>query len=271
MSFLPPRREFLATALATSAAATMGMAALPQLATAETEAGAKPQVYELWIYQMASGGMVGRAHEYFQHALLPALGRAGTGPVGVFLESGKTGTSAIYVLIPLAGIEAVAAVSTALVADAAYQTAGASFLSASPKDPAYTNVEARLMAAAEFMPQLEVPEKKASRIFELRRYRSPSEAAFHKKLEMFATSELAIFRRVGLNPVFFGKTLFGPDMFNITYMLTYPDADAHGRAWGKFGGDHDWQKLRVTPGYTDAEIIANIKSTMLKPADYSQI
>ena len=108
-------------------------------------------------------------------------------------------------------------------------------------------------------------------VFELRRYRSPSEAAFCKKLEMFATSELAIFRRVGLNPVFFGEMLFGPDMPNITYMLTFPEPAARGKAWGEFGKNPDWQKLRVTRGYTDAEIISNISSIMLKPTAYSQI
>ena len=49
------------------------------------------------------------------------------------------------------------------------------------------------------------------------------------------------------------------------------DAPAKRKAWGAFGGDPDWHKLSTTPGYTDPEIIANIKSIMLKPAAYSQI
>jgi len=49
----------------------------------------------------------------------------------------------IYVLIPHAGIESVAALSTTLQNDAEYQKAGAAFLSAPPKDPAYLNHEAR--------------------------------------------------------------------------------------------------------------------------------
>jgi hypothetical protein len=121
------------------------------------------------------------------------------------------------------------------------------------------------------MPMIAIPERKDTRVFELRRYRSPSEAAFRKKLEMFATGELTIFRRVGLNPVFFSEMVFGPDMFNITYMLTYPDGAARGKAWDTFRKDADWQKLRVPPGFTDAEIIANIKSLTLMPTPYSQI
>ena len=272
MSALSARREFLAGAIATGAAAA-GISARAQLAAAAPQAGVKRQAYELWIYQMAPGEMVQRADDYFQHALTPALGRAGAGPVGVFFKSSKEKAAApeAYVLIPLTGIDAVASVRTALLDDAEYQKAAAAFLSAPPKDPAYVNLEARLMLAADFMPVLEAPEKNENRVFELRRYRNPSEAAFRKKLEMFATGELTIFRRVGLNPVFFGEMLFGPDMPNITYMLAFADSAAHGRAWGEFGKNPAWQKLRVTPGYTDAEIIANIKSVMLKPTAYSQI
>jgi hypothetical protein len=245
-------------------------------AFAETTAAAEPgdvnrEMYALKIYQLSPGEMMKKADEYFEHALIPALRRAGTGPVGVFVEASKADSPAIYVLIPHAGVATFGTVARALATDAEYRKAGAAFLAAPPKDPAYLNLESRLMLSAMFMPALEVPEKKETRVFELRRYRSPSEAAFRKKLEMFATSELAIFRRVGLNPVFFGEMIYGPDMYNITYMLTYPEPAARGKAWGAFGKDPEWQKLKVTPGYTDAEIIANIKSLTLTPAAYSQI
>lgn len=270
MSSTAPRRDFLATALATGTAA-VGIATMPKFSEAAPQESAKRQYYELWIYPMSPGDMVRRADDYFQHALIPALGRAGVGPVGVFVESGKAKAPAMHVLIAHSGIESVAALPATLQNDAEYQKAGAAFIAAPPKEPAYVNHEARLMIAAPFMPKLEVPQKQEARVFELRRYRNPSEAAFRKKVEMFATAELTIFRHVGLNPVFFGQMLFGPDMFNITYMLTFPDGAAHAKAWGEFGQDADWQKLRITPGYTDAEIIANISSLMLKPTAYSQI
>ncbi len=261
---------FLAQALVSGAAGAIGAAAMPQLSEAAPQAAASRQFYELGVYQLTAA-MRSRADEYFEHALIPAAARAGAGPVGVFVDSSKTDAPSVYVLVPHADREAVGAFIKALRDDAEYQKAGKPFIAASAKDPSYSNHEVRLMVAAGFMPALEAPEKKDTRVFELRRYRSPSEAAFRKKLEMFATSELAIFRRVGLNPVFFGEMLFGPDMPNITYMLTYPDSAAHGKAWGEFGKNPDWQKLRVTPGYTDAEIISNISSIMLKPTAYSQI
>ncbi len=266
------RREFLAQSLAGGAVGAIGVSALSQLAAADSPTGGPRQVYELGIYQVTSGDVQRKADDYFEHALLPALERAKVGPTGVFVESDQPGGPAFYVLIPHPRIDSVLAVREMLRGDAEYQRAGAAFLSASPKELAYVNHEARLMLAAAFMPTLEVPEKRETRVFELRRYRSPSEAAFRKKLDMFGTAgELAIFRRVGLNPVFHGEMLFGPDMFNITYMLTYPDANARTKAWGNFSKDPDWKKLRATPGFTDPEIIANIKSLTLRPTRYSQI
>jgi hypothetical protein len=54
-------------------------------------------------------------------------------------------------------------------------------------------------------------------------------------------------------------------------MLTYPDTAARASAWDTFRKDAEWQKLRVTPGFTDAEIIANIKSLTLTPTSYSEV
>ena len=37
---------------------------------------------------------------------------------------------------------------------------------------------------------------------------------------MFNSAEIAIFRRTGLRPVFFGETMVGAGMPSLTYMLT---------------------------------------------------
>ena len=66
---------------------------------------------------------------------------------------------------------------------------------------------------------------------------------------MFNKGEIAIFRRAGLTPVFFGETLVGADMPNLTYMLVYEDMAAHDKQWSAFGADPEWKKLSTTPGY----------------------
>jgi hypothetical protein len=92
-----------------------------------------------------------------------------------------------------------------------------------------------------------------------------------KKIEMFNEGELAIFRRAGLAPVFFGEALAGPKLPNLTYLIVFDDMAAHDRCWGAFGRDPAWRKLSTTPGYTDAEIVCNISNVFLRPLAGSQI
>jgi len=88
---------------------------------------------------------------------------------------------------------------------------------------------------------------------------------------MFNTGETALFRRTGLQPVFFGETLIGTKLPNLTYMLTFPDMATRDKNWGTFIADPEWKKMSATPGFTDAEIVTNISSVFLRPTSYSEI
>ena len=130
------------------------------------------------------------------------------------------------------------------------------------------------MGAIEGVPKIEVPASAKGnqpRIFELRTYESHSKKANKKKIEMFNAGELEIFRRAGLAPVFFGETMIGAKMPNLTYMLTFENMAAREKNWGAFGSDPEWKKLSTTPGFTDAEIVSNISNIFLRPTAYSQI
>ena len=77
---------------------------------------------------------------------------------------------------------------------------------------------------------------------------------------MFNKAEIAIFRRTGLRPVFFGETLVGSGMPSLTYMLTFENMEERTRNWAAFVADPEWKKLSTTPGYTDPEIVSNIRT-----------
>ena len=97
------------------------------------------------------------------------------------------------------------------------------------------------------------------------------ERAAAKKVEMFEKGELAIFRKVGLTPVFFSSALIGAAMPNLTYMLVFPDEAGRKSAWDKFRGDPDWLKLRAIPEYADKEIVSKITNRILTPTAFSEI
>jgi hypothetical protein len=208
---------------------------------------------------------------YLSQAWLPALHRFGFGPIGVFVEKGLEEPAKIYVLTVYPSAEEPVRLWTRLDTDKDYQQAAREYLAASASDPVYSRVESSLLVPIAGMPRLEKPDTTKARLLNLRIYESHNERAAKKKIEMFNHAELAIFRRVGLTPVFFGETVIGPAMPNLTYMLVFPDEASRGAAWTRFRDDADWQKLRAIPEYADKEIVSRITNKILSPAAFSEI
>ena len=237
----------------------------------ELNEGIAVGAYELRKYILKSANQLERLHDYFKTAFIPTARRLGTGPVGVFELVATTDTPVVYVLIPHRTAASVLEFPVALAKSKEHLALGATFWNVMPSEASYVRIESSLMTPFAGMAKLETPDINSSRIFELRTYESHSERAGIKKVEMFNIGEIEIFRRSGLTPVFFGQTVIGAKLPNLTYMLTYPDMSVHGIAWKKFIADPEWKKLSKTPGFTDPEIVSNITNVFLKPTLYSQI
>jgi hypothetical protein len=256
------RRAFMKTSLA-----TLGATAAAAVGAAESNA---KELYELRVYSLSAGKQAILDH-YLSKAFLPALKRYNLGPVGVFVENVDEKQRRVYVLIVNPSAEQVATLSARLHSDEAYREDAKEYLAASPTDPVYTRIDCSLLAPIEGMPHLAKPDTSKARLLNLRIYESHNERAAKKKIEMFNKSELAIFRRVGLTPVFFAETLIGSTMPNLTYMLVFPDDKERQAAWGRFIKDAEWLKLRSIPEYADKEIVSRITNKVLTPAPYSEI
>jgi len=264
------RREFLKSSVAAASAA----AASPLLGAEGQGPAAVREFYELRLYRLRRGPMQKRFDDFYRDAAIPAMNRAGINPVGVFSVMAGPDSPTMYVLTPHKSAEAFSTHNDRVRSDPEYQKAGAEFINASPTDPSYVRVESSLLSAFETMPRLEVPPgtaAKKSRLFELRIYESHSKKANKKKIEMFNKGEIAIFRRTGLTPVFFGETMIGNKLPNLTYMLVFENMAEREKNWGTFVADPEWKKLSSTEGYADAEIVSNISNLFLRPTPYSQI
>ncbi|MBM3840394.1 MAG: NIPSNAP family containing protein [Verrucomicrobia bacterium] len=266
------RRSFLKSSLAATSVA--GLAPMVTGQAAQASSNPAREFYELRMYHLRRGPKQKLFDDFYREAAVPAWNRAGVAPVGVFNVMVGPDSPTTYVLLTHKSLESMATATDRVRADAQYQKTGAEFINATPSDPAYVRVESSLLAAFEGMPRLEVPAgvaEKKPRLFELRTYESHSKKANKKKIEMFNQGEIAIFRRTGLQPVFFGETLVGSKMPNLTYMLVFENMAARDKAWGTFVADPEWKKLSATPGYTDPEIVTNISNLFLRPTAYSQI
>ena len=257
------RREFL------TAGSFAGITGLSSLSAAAMGGESNQQYLEFRKYRLHVGTKKNLLGNFLRKVGIPAMNRIGIGPVGVFSAIYGPNDPTLYVLLVHKSLDTVMNSASLLMQDEEYLKAGADFINAPLSEPAFVRMESSLMITFKDMPKLEVPEKK-SRIFELRTYESHSIKAAKKKIEMFNEGgEIAIFKKTGLQPVFFGETLIGPLMPNLTYMLAFENMADRDKKWKVFGGDPAWKKLRSDPAYKDT--VSNITDIILRPASYSQI
>jgi hypothetical protein len=227
---------------------------------------------ELRYFKMRNGHQVERTTTYLQKGWLPAATRAGVQPVGFFNAVIAPEAPFILSLASYASLAALEAAREKMAADREFQAAADEFNSMA--ELSYIRMESSILWAFPSMPAVEVPPSpagRAARIFELRTYESPNEKASDRKVKMFGDGEIAVFRKSGMLPVFFGQTIIGANMPNLTYMLAYDDLAVRDKTWRAFSSDPDWQKLRATPGLSDAEIVNNISNAILRPLAFSPI
>ena len=264
------RRHFLTRSLAATAVTVAHGAAEP-LAAPVADAR---EYYQLRRYQLQSGPQQRLTESYFSDALLPALGRLGMEPVGAFrLEYGPE-TPAYYLLITARSLQDLVMVDARLGQDAAFLHAAEPFWNAPATAPAFLRVESSLMVAFSGWPRLIPPATstgQSKRILQLRTYESPSDQDHVRKVEMFHKGEFEIFQKAGCHPVFFGDTLVGPRLPNLTYMLSFAGMAELESAWAKFRDDPDWKKLSASPRYNYEAIVSNITNLVLSPLACSQV
>jgi hypothetical protein len=263
------RRAFLKSGITGAGAAASALAA--QDAHAGSAKGR--EFYEIRLYHFTNADTQQRFGDHLKSALIPALRRAGAGPVGVFTqEDPQLPAPAYYVLLSLASLDAVSSLPERLQVDEQYQREGAPLLSLPIADAPYAGFESRLLRAFKAAPKLNLPAETLAgkgRRFQLRTYLSPSEAAGFKKVEMFESGEMAMFPRAGMQPVFYAQGLIGTDLPSMTYMLTFPDGIEPNALWDKWKADPEYKRLFSLPQYLGTVIRAI--TPMLRPTPFSQI
>jgi hypothetical protein len=238
---------------------------------AQTPAASQRAIIELRYYRMRNGRQVERTTSYLQRGLLPAAERAGVRPVGCFNAVIAPDSPFILTLASYSSLAALETAREKLNADKEFLAAADEYNSMT--ELGYIRMESSLLWAFPSMPAVVPPagENRAAHLFELRTYEAPNDKALARKIKMFGDGEIDIFRRCGMLTVFFGQTIVGSRMPNLSYMLAYSDLAARDKTWAAFSADPEWQKLRSTPGLADADIVNNISNAILRPLAFSPI
>ncbi|PAW94622.1 NIPSNAP family containing protein [Mucilaginibacter sp. MD40] len=260
------RRSFVKQSIIGGAVA----AVTPAVAMSQAKTTAV-EYYELRVYTFKDERQQKLTEDFYRDVFIPTTKKLTKEPVGVFAELSPVGQSKLFVLIPYSNFAQIDLLFDQLENDKAYWTKGSAYLNAPASDPAFEQLDTSILKAFEHSPVKELPAKE-ERIFELRQYKSASEAAGKKKIEMFNDKgEVDIFKRLGFKPVFFGETVIGDNRPNLTYMVTFKNMDDKAAHWKAFGADPEWKKISAPADYADALLVSKITSTMLKPTAYSLI
>jgi hypothetical protein len=280
------RRQFLSTTLGASLLASAAAEGFSPSVSAAREESTTPQEkpsvpatapsYYVWLeYTLRNGPQQKRMADFLGNALVPALNRLGSTPVGVFESMVGDPGPTISVIAPFSTLDQWASHEAALERDQDFVRAADLYLSSPATDASYVRRETSLLQAFPNVPRIEVPAATATkgpRLLELRMYESHGELATRKKMSMFTEmGEMEIFRKTGLTPVFFARTLIGQRQPNFVYMLVHENLAAREKNWDNFRTSPEWKKLASTPGFSDAEILTNITTKFLRPTAYSQI
>lgn len=267
------RRDFLTSSLAASTLALASQSKSGQAQSPTVAAGPR-EYYQIRKYYMQSGPQPKLMDSYVADSLIPALNRLGITPVGAFhLDLGPE-TPTLYLLLPCSNLDTLVNVDLRLAQDEQFMKTAAPFWSAPATAPAFIRMESSLLAAFPGHPKLTPPPSAAQhgkRVFQLRTYESPSDADHVRKVEMFHKGEFEFFQKAGFDQVFYGDTLIGPRMPNLTYMLSYPELADLTDKWKRFSDDPGWKKLSSSSRYSFEPIVSNITNLILSPTAYSQI
>lgn len=263
------RRDFIAAAGATAAFPAFGFS------QSNPDVSQGPGVYIEWIrYRLPTGDRKNAVRDFYKNAAIDFLNKkANVSAVGVFTPKFGSNDPTLHVILPHKNIESFLTLPEKMLSDNDLMKAGGDFLNAPFSDPAYVRMEKILLKAFKDFPDVVVPSammSNASRIYELRTYESHSVKFALKKVEMFNEGgEIDIFKNTGFTPVFYGETLAGPMMPNLTYMLAFNDMTERDKCWAAFGKDPGWQKLAADPQYKNT--VSNITDFILSPDACSQV
>lgn len=259
------RRTFIKSA---TSATVLAAASTLNRVNADHHGDHAPQLMEWRKYVVENQSQRQIVDRFLKSAAIPALNRLGSKPVGVFYDKNNPDDLSVYMLTPFTDLAAYTNATQDLSSDDEFLANAQEYLNTPKAQPAYQRIESTLMNAFTGFPRVKAPIT-GERLFELRTYESHNELKGVLKVEMFNEAELDIFEKVGLEGVFYGQSMVGSNLPNLTYMIAYKNMDERKAAWGRFSKHPDWQILKKNERYKDT--VSKIVATYLAPADYSQI
>jgi hypothetical protein len=236
--------------------------------------GDKREYYEIKLYRLSTNDQVKKVEDFLRDAYLPALHRAGIAKVGVFHPRGNDTAvdKRVYLFIPVKTLDKVAVVEDLMVTDPELIQAGDSYWNAAFNAPVFNRIETIILKAFPLMPTWNVPNltgNKTDRVYELRSYEGPTERLYRQKVKMFNEGgEIALFKRLNFNAVFYSEVVAGSHQPNLMYMTSFNNWADREEHWKAFSSSPEWTVLKAAPQYLNS--VSKNEQVYLNPTEFSE-
>jgi len=243
--------------------------------TAKASKSSSNQYIEVQLFHMrySRAFQPKRLATFLEEHHLPMAQRNDFGPVGYFNVTMGADQPMLVMTLVYDSLADMEAKSMRRLSDKRWMSATDKL--GSDIEPAFMRMESSLLRAFDKMPTLVTPKPPAAtqpeRIFDLRIYQAETFRDVREKVRMFNTGEIDLFRKVGVNPVFFGQAVVGPRLPNLTYLVWYDDMAARQKAWETFLNSAEWKKMISKPEWANYEIVSNISNIQMTPLPFSNI
>ncbi len=229
--------------------------------------------YKVTVYHFKNTDQEKLIDAFLKDAYLPGLHNKGQKNIGVFkpLANDTAADKTIYIIQSFKNIKQLANIAEETWDVSTYGNADEGYMSGTTKNPPYTRIETMVVNAFDMAPQMMLPNlttPKSNHIYEFRSYEGATEKLHNNKVQMFNQGgEIALFKRLNFNAVFYGKVIAGSHMPNLVYMTSFENREEREAHWKAFSADPEWKKLSAMPEYQNN--VSKNETTLMKAADYS--
>ncbi|HJV20034.1 MAG TPA: NIPSNAP family protein [Sediminibacterium sp.] len=213
--------------------------------------------YLVKVYHCSSLQQIQQVEAYVGKEMIPFLHRNGVAKVGVFLpiDNDTATDKQLYLWIPLNRLDQLARIENRFGNINPYADTGLLETPVSNGTAPYNRIETSLSEAfafhkryhiaADFTPSPET-------VYEFRSYESSTENLHLRKVHMFNQGgEIALFKKLGFNAVFYARVIAGAQMPNLIYMTRFRNRADREEHWKRFGNSPEWKTMSAMPKYVN--------------------
>lgn len=231
------------------------------------------EFYLIQIYHCNSISQINGVDAYLKNTYLPYLHKMGIEKIGVFapIDNDTASDKRIYVWLPMPNLNTLDLLDQDVEKlDPMTKNALVDLENQDGSLP-YTRVERIITKSFIDQPKYEKTSsliKSTGRIYEYRSYESPTENMHLRKVHMFNQGgEVALFKRLNFNAIFYSKAIAGARMPNLIYMTSFNNMEDRNEHWKAFVASPEWQSISNMPKYMNS---VNRNETVLMYArDYA--